>query len=322
MLDVLLLIVPILLPILAGVLVVRTGLFSRADSHVLSLFFLYLAVPSLLIHQLSTQSLTELVEPGYVAGFLLLSFLLYGGVFFVQRIVLRRDLKTSALAAFAGSKFNAVILGLPVLHGILGPAASGPFVINVVLGYFTTLPLTVALVGGVGSTGQAGSAIHRALMATRDVFKDPLVLSALLGLTLSGLALRLPGLLDSTLQSLGSAAVPTALVAIGMSLSLGQVKEEFREVLWISLVRVAISPALAVGLALALDLPAPAAIALVLSFGIATSQMVVPLCERAGVYQSKAAEVVAVTTVAMIITLPALIWICSRLWPGPMLGKL
>lgn len=329
MLDVMLLILPIVLPILAGTLIVRAGLLSRADAHVLSLFFLYLAVPSLLIHQLATQNLAELVEPGYIAGFLLLSFVLYGGVFFVQRTVFKRSLNTSALAAFTGSKFNAVILGLPVLHGVLGPAASGPIIINVILGYFTTLPLTVALTGGGrsnardGETGaEAGGALNRALMSARDVFKDPLVLSALLGLALSALTLRLPDWLDGTLQSLGSAAVPTALVASGMSLSLGQIKGEFGEVLWMSMVRAVISPALAIGVAIALDLSAPAAIALVLSFGIATAQMVVPLCDRAGVYESKAAGVVAVTTLSMIITLPALIWICSRLWPGPMLGKL
>ena len=136
------------------------------------------------------------------------------------------------------------------------------------------------------------------------------------------MTLRLPGWLDGTLQSLGSAAVPTALVAIGMSLSLGQKKQEYGEVLWISLVRVVISPASAIGVALALDLPPPVAIALVLSFGIATAQMVVPLCERVGVYQSKAAEVVAITTLAMIITLPPLVWVCSRLWPGPIVGNL
>lgn len=229
MLDVMLLILPIVLPILTGALVVRAGLFSRADAHVLSLFFLYLAVPSLLIHQLATQDLAELVEPGYIAGYLLLSFALYGGVFFVQRILLKRDLKISALSAFAGSKFNAVILGLPVLHGVLGPAASGPIVINVILGYVTTLPLTVALVGGVESNARggaigarAGGGLRRVLMAARDVFKDPLVLGALLGLSLSALTLRLPDWLDGTLQSLGNAAVPTALVAIGMSLSLAR----------------------------------------------------------------------------------------------------
>ena len=53
MLDVLFLILPILLPIVAGAVVVRAGVLSRSDSHVLSLFFLYLAVPSLLVHQLA-----------------------------------------------------------------------------------------------------------------------------------------------------------------------------------------------------------------------------------------------------------------------------
>ncbi|MGA7979926.1 MAG: AEC family transporter, partial [Chromatiaceae bacterium] len=285
MLDVLLLILPILLPILAGAAVVRAGVLPRSGAHVLSLFFLYLAVPSLLIHQLAGQDLKELYDPTYIVAFLLLSLALYGGLYLVERVLLKRGVQVSALAAFAGSKFNAVILALPILQGALGKAASGPFIINVILGYFTTLPLTVALVGRAAGNG-GGGGVKAALAAITDVLRDPLVVGALIGLSLAATGVRLPVWLDQTLRSLGAAAVPTALVASGMAISLAEVTQHFGEVLWISVVRVLISPALAIAVAMALGLSPTLSIALVLSFGIATAQLIVPLSEEAGVYRT------------------------------------
>ena len=141
------------------------------------------------------------------------------------------------------------------------------------------------------------------------------MLGACVGLALAIIGLQLPGWLDKTLSTLGAAAVPTALVASGMAISLAEVRQHAGEVLWIS-------PALAIVLAMGLGMSPMLSIALVLSFGLGTAQMLVPLAENAGQYRTEAAAIVGATTVAMVVVLPVLIWICARLWPGTMLGKL
>jgi len=107
MLDVLFLILPILPPIFAGAAVVRAGVLSRSDAHVLSLFFLYLAVPSLLVHQLARQDLSALFDLRYIIAFLVLSLGLYIGAFLVEKLLLKRSVAVSALAAFSGSKLGS-----------------------------------------------------------------------------------------------------------------------------------------------------------------------------------------------------------------------
>ena len=148
------------------------------------------------------------------------------------------------------------------------------------------------------------------------------MIGACVGFALAIIGLQLPGWLDKTLSTLGAAAVPTALVASGMAISLAEVRRHGGEVLWISLVRVVISPALAIVLAMGLGMSPMLSIALVLSFGLGTAQMLVPLAEKAGQYRTEAAAIVGATTVAMVVVLPVLIWICAQLWPGTMLGKL
>lgn len=49
-----------------------------------------------------------------IVAFLLLTLVLYGGVFPVDKFLLNRDVKFSSLAAFTGSKYNTVIPVLPV----------------------------------------------------------------------------------------------------------------------------------------------------------------------------------------------------------------
>jgi len=73
MLDSLILVLPIVLPLLVGWAVVRAKILSRADSHVLSIFFVHIAAPSLLIHVFADQDLERLFNVRYMMGFLFLT---------------------------------------------------------------------------------------------------------------------------------------------------------------------------------------------------------------------------------------------------------
>jgi predicted permease len=320
MLDSLILILPIVLPLLVGWAVVRAKILSRADSHVLSIFFVHIAAPSLLIHVFASQDLERLFDVRYMMGFLFLTLVLYGGVFIVERVFLGRRIEVSAFAAFTGAKFNAVVLGLPVLLATIGHVGSGPVMMNLILGYVTILPLTLVLANLSRQENSAGAS-RILIRALKDVIKDPLVLSAIIGLILGVTQIHLPVWLDKTLQSLGAATLPTALVASGMSISTAALKEDVFELVWVSGVRMILSPALAIVVAIVFGLSPVFAIALVLSFGIPTAQMVVALCEEEEVeYTRPAAAIVTTTTLALVATLPVLIWVCNQLWPGILKG--
>ncbi|MEE4273619.1 MAG: hypothetical protein V2I67_18230, partial [Thermoanaerobaculales bacterium] len=56
------------------------------------------------------------------------------------------------------------------------------------------------------------------MTAIAGVFKDPLVIGALIGLAIALTGLRLPAWLDQTLQSLGAAVVGATTVAMAVSL--------------------------------------------------------------------------------------------------------
>ncbi len=311
-------VLPVIAPILVGWLAVRTKLLDGRDAKALTSAYLYIFLPALIVGHLVTQNLAALFNVPFILATVSLMVGIYGLIFLIERFFLRRPLGASALAAFAGSKFNAVVVGLPLLLIAIGRHAIAAVIINLVLGYFTILPLTLFLLE-VARAEQAGHAVRFTTVAgraLRHVAVDPLILATLSGLLLAAIRVRLPGWLAETLSTLGSAAIPVPLVAVGMTICGFALNEDADEVLWISIARVVVSPILAIAIARLFALSPLYSIALVISFSLPTAKMAFAVAENHGVYVRPMAAIVTITTISLPIVYPVFIWICEQLWPG------
>ncbi len=140
--------------------------------------------------------------------------------------------------------------------------------------------------------------------------------ATLAGLAVAVLRVGLPGWLDQTLFTLGSAAIPVPLVAVGMTISVATFQEDVGEVLWVSAVRMVASPILAIVIAKVFGLSPVYSIALVISFSLPTAKMAFALAESQGVYVRAMAAIVTITTISLLAIYPICLWICEQLWPG------
>jgi len=316
-LDIIALEIPILLTVAVGWLIVRIGLLRASSADVLNTLFIHVFGPALIVFLLAKQQLASLLDISFILATLFLMLGLYGGLFLVNAVLLKRTFAVSAFAAFAGTKFNTVVVGLPVLVANLGHHAIIPTIINLVAAYFTILPLTLIL-AAISSSGSArGTAVWGvALAAVKKAITHPFVVATILGLFLSGMGVVLPGWLDKTLLTLGSAAISSALLAVGMALSAPSIRENAAEIAGVSAVRMLLSPALAIIVAKMFGLSPVFAIALIVSFSLPTAKMVLPLAEEHRTYVKQAAGIITVTTASMVAVLPIVIWVCERLWPG------
>jgi len=316
-LEIIALVLPVLLPVGIGWLIVRINLLKASNADVLATLFLHVCAPALIIMLLAGQDLKSLIEPRFILATLFLMLGLYGALFVVHVLVLRREVGVSAFAAFAGTKFNAVVVGFPVLVATVGHHAIVPTTINIVIGYFTILPLTLILSYISKSGVKSGAAMVGILLtALKKAVIHPLVVATVLGLLLAGTGIHLPDWLDNTLLTMGNAAIPTALLGVGMSINAPLMRENAAEIAWMSAARVILSPAIAIVVAKAFGLSSVFAIALVVSFGLPTAKMVFPLAEEHETYVKEAAGIITVTTASLIVLWPFLILICERLWPG------
>ncbi len=195
------LVLPVLMPVFVGWLAVRFKLLAARDAKALTSAYLYVFLPALIVGHLAKQNIAALFDVRFILATVTLMLAIYGAILLLHKLVLRRTLADSALAAFASAKFNAVVVGLPLLLIAVGKQAIVAVIINLVVGYFTILPLTLLLLEVAkaqesGESVQAEAVLARAL---RHTILDPLILATLVGLAIAALKLGLPGWVDGTL---------------------------------------------------------------------------------------------------------------------------
>ncbi|MFB6816597.1 AEC family transporter [Streptomyces sp. NPDC056347] len=198
-----------------GYAVGRGGLLGAGAEAVLGRFVFHVAMPAALFTMVSGARPGAFANPSMVAfaaGTALacgLGFLLSGRLF-------GRGTADRAIGGMVSGYVNSANLGIPVAVQVLGDAS---FVAQIIL--FQVLlvsPVILTLLdsGTESGTGTGGSAVLRRML-TMPV-RNPIILASLLGLAVSALGLRLPHALAHSCELLGSAAVPTALIALGLSL--------------------------------------------------------------------------------------------------------
>ncbi len=317
--DVAALVIPLILPVIIGWLLIQAKIAKPTDAKPLTMVFLWVCAPAALIQTLAGEELSELVQPRLILGTVVLFGVVYGAVYYFYRMVLGRPEAVAAFAGFAASGFNALAIGLPVMLGLFGSKGSIPAVVATIVFLVALVPLTLTLVERDNEEGEnkSGNSFGRALVT---VIRNPIVVATGVGLVLSAMDVSLSNTVNQSLTVLAGATVVTALVALGMSIELSDLRAGGAETLGISGVRMVLTPALALAMAYALGASDVQSAAFVILFAQPTAKTVFVLSEQTGVYEKPVAGVVALTTVASLVMLPIWIVICDHIWPSAFSG--
>ncbi|MDG6104532.1 AEC family transporter [Dactylosporangium aurantiacum] len=203
--------VPIWALTLVGFVAGRTGVLGFGAVDVLGRFVFYVAMPAALLDTLTRQPITGLAGRGvaaFVGGTLAVAAVGFG----VARWVTRRALGEQVIAAMAAGYVNAGNLGIPVAVQVLGDASF----IAVVLLIQTTV-LTPVILGTLDVARDDRTTRRWRRLATVPL-RSPVMLACVAGVVLGAAGVELPRLLAGVVALLGDAAVPSALVALGLSL--------------------------------------------------------------------------------------------------------
>ncbi|MFE5585048.1 AEC family transporter [Kitasatospora sp. NPDC056531] len=189
-----------------GYLVGRTGLLGPQAEVVLNRFVFHVAMPAALFLMIARTPLDRFANPSMLA-FAAGTAVATGLGLLAGHLLFRRKPGELAIGAMASGYVNSANLGIPVTVQVLGDAS---FVAPVVL--FQILLVTPAVLAVLDS----GAAGRRALLTLP--LRNPILLATALGAVASATGLHLPAELNRSGELLGGAGVPTALIALGMSL--------------------------------------------------------------------------------------------------------
>jgi malonate transporter len=214
-------VVPLFAVIFLGFFAGRANFLGEAGVRGLGAFVFNFAIPPHVFRLMAETELDRITEWGFLGGY----FLAQAVVFLTGATIGRSDfgMRTAEMTiqAFGSAFSNGVMLALPLLLWLYGDAGGVPALLIITLDVIVFSSVTVLLELGRRRAGSAGWRV--VAQAARSVLVNPIIMATVLGILYSLSGLALPQVVDQTLSFLGQAAAPSALFALGASLSLRRI---------------------------------------------------------------------------------------------------
>ena len=298
-------VLPLALIIMLGMALKTKGFFAADDKNrfarllywvVLPVMFFrttYLAGGSIILH-------SSLILAAYAA-----IVFTPAAAFVIAAVVTHRgDRMRQAISAMASGRSNNVYLGLPACMLALGPEgmeAASLYVALTVPGY----QIASILYGEAVMSGRITR--ESAARCAERVTKNPLVLSCLLGFCAALLGIPVPELILTSMKLVSDMATGLALIALGLSLEVSGLLSALRRAWHDALIKLFLHPALT--WAFLLIWPAPDIFfkSAILLAAMPTAINTFIIAGGMGLDEKYACEVVALSTVLSVLSIPA--WI-------------
>ena len=201
-----------------GFLLAHLRILDDTAQNVLTRTAFYVASPALMVTVLGRADVHRLLSANLIASLGSVALAATAAVL-VSRLLWKRESSDTVIAAFCSAYVNAGNLGLPIAAYALGDAA---LIAPMLLAQLLVLqPSGLAVLDGLrrAPNPRTGSRLLHAPLA--GPFRNPLAVGSLVGLALALSGITLPVALNAPLTLVGGMAVPSMLLAYGISLRLG-----------------------------------------------------------------------------------------------------
>lgn len=198
--------------IVLGILLAHLGVIDVAGQRTLSTLAFFVASPALLLTVLESSDLTDVFSGALIAT--TAAVVVTAAVFLVVAVVRRQPLGDTVIGTLCSSYVNAGNLGLPIAAYVLGDTALVAPVLLLQLLFLQ--PLALVLLDADASS----SRLSLRTIVMRP-FTNPITIGSLIGVVLALTDISLPGAIHDPLELVGGMAVPSMLIAYGVSLRLG-----------------------------------------------------------------------------------------------------
>ncbi len=289
--------------ILLGWLVCRYTALNRPLWDGVERLVYYLLFPALLFAAIVRQPI-EVSAVARLGGIGLAVSVVGIGMAFSLRGLSRADPLLHASGAQTAYRFNTYV-AFALAERLAGPDGLAWVALLVAL----CVPVVnVAAVWPLAAHGGRG--------VWRELLRNPLLLSTVAGLTSNLAGLTLPDFAATTLQRVGAAALPLALMAVGAGLRVGDLRQAPGLAAGLMVIRHALLPALAIALVLLLNLPAAQQRVMVAFAAVPTASSAYVLAVRMGGHGGYVAGLVTVSTLLGLVSVPAALLVLGWLRSG------
>lgn len=278
----------------------RLGWIRREEISAINKIAFRIFLPCLLYHNVYCSDLSGSFDPllmAYAVGGVLLTFgLSLGYTLLTEKLPERRGVMIQGMF-----RSNYVIMGIPVATALLGADQLGTvsILIAVVVPLFNMLSVIVLEV----FRGQKPKPLH----ILGQIAKNPLVIGSVLGILTLAAGIRLPHILEQTIQNISAIASPLQLFLLGAFFQFSGLKTYRRELVTVSAAKLIVAPGLFLGLGALLGFRGVAFVSLIGVFASPTAVNSFTMAQQMGGDAELAGDIVVTTSAVSIPTM--FLWI-------------
>lgn len=211
------LIIPLFALIGAGYIFRKTGFVSSSFAGELNRLVFYTALPAMLF--LETADLPEVTSDIALTAIIIpVSVVLTALV----ALSVSSRLGPEQRGPFVQSTYrsNLAYLGLPIVSTLLGDEVLGIIAVAIAAGVIINSVTSIVVLRFFQEPSEGDSAAQR----FADVFRNPLIISIILGLFASAISLPIPGVVADMLDLFARMSLPLILIVVGFRLSFQNLK--------------------------------------------------------------------------------------------------
>ncbi len=302
---------PIVLLIALGAALAHVRFLGQVFMADLNKLVFWIALPALLFRSAS-HAAGAAPQTWVLTGTLIVGTSLIAVVAWVVSLLLQVPVEARGTFVQGAFRANLAYIGIPVIAAAMSPGASRSGSLDLttaVIAMAFTMAFFNALAVVVLQASRRTVEKANTLMLAGSILRNPLLLSGLLGLAVAFAGLSLPLFLDRTLETLGSASVPIALICIGGSLTFARLEGRGAWIAAAALLKVAGAPTIVWALSRAVGLgPVEHRIALLFA-ACPTATAAYVMARQMDGDEALASGSVALSTMLSIVSLTVALWI-------------
>lgn len=293
----------ILSAVLPVALIISIGYFAgrtlNLEELTLSQLSVYILAPALVADSLYRTTVSGQSIGKILIAYALISLILYIVVFLITKLFKISINERQSWLAIVLCPNNGN-MGLPVVTFALGDQGLERAIIYMIGSSILLFGILPAMLKGEG--------IKEAIRLT---WKLPLIWAMLLGIVLNLFQIELPFNLGKSLEWLGIAAIPIALIILGMQLASSKFQLGWQEIGG-AMAKLAIAPLVAVGVGKTINLETIDLQVLILQTGMPTAVNSLIMVKEFGGNPLLVARTIILSTIMSFISLPIIIWLITK----------
>lgn len=191
---------------------------------------------AMLFRSIYNSDLSKLMDPGYLI-FVLVSVMITFVIAVLAVLPLEKDGAKRGAMIHAAYRSNYILLGTPIVAALTSDGDTGMAAVVASI----TIPLYTILAVIMLEYFRSGKLRLNGML--KSLAKNPLIIASVAGIIVKIAGIQLPGVLESVVSKLNSAASPVALLLLGASFDWKQVASERRNIAISTVLRLVIFPA-------------------------------------------------------------------------------